>query len=366
VKPCTSQSFISSFNRSSWRAGLSQCIQPPCNLLQMVPGCPLLFLLCFTANVHADTAPGGGAPPSPPPAKTAPAGSAKRSDLVLERANALREAANLLEKAHEAKGRGSRSYAEELFSSAEAIVGPEALSSLALTFREGAPPRFQTPLTRMPADSPPQPVMAGSSDDDEPPRPKPGSLRGVLHHEGKAGSTLAVVTLEQVGGKAKYPSPKRRVMEQRGREFAPHVLVVPVGSTVVFPNFDGVFHNVFSRSQAKPFDLGLYRGGQAREIVFEKEGVVQIGCNLHDNMSGYVVVVSTPNYSVTDAAGNFRFRSLQPGKYRLRVWSERSSTMLVRDVIVKPGGNSIDLSVLADRSSRVTADKFGAPRGKGP
>ena len=81
-------------------------------------------------------------------------------------------------------------------------------------------------------------------------------------------------------------------MEQRNREFAPHILAVPVGSTVAFPNFDTIYHNVFSRSEAAPFDLGIYSNGQSRELTFDKDGIVRLGCNLHSNMSAYVVVVS--------------------------------------------------------------------------
>jgi plastocyanin len=328
----------------------------------------MFVLLAVAAEMRAQAAPTEDYAVTPAkPAEAPHAEPVKTLDPVAERAEALREAASLLEKAGAAQKRGNRSYAEQLFSSAETILGPEALAGLALLFREGAPPRMHTPLVVMPKDSPPQPATMGNSDDDEPPpKPKPGSLKGTLHLEGRAGRSVSVVTLEPVGGKVKRPSPRHRVMEQRDRDFAPHVLVVPVGSTVAFPNFDGIFHNVFSRSELKPFDLGLYRNGQAREMVFDKEGVVQIGCNLHDNMSAYVVVVSAPSYSVTDSAGNFHFRSLQPGKYRLRAWSERSTTPLVREVMIKSGGNSVDLSLVADRASQVATDKFGAPRGKKP
>ena len=103
---------------------------------------------------------------------------------------------------------------------------------------------------------------------------------------------FGLVTLEPASGKWKPRAPKRHVMEQRSREFNPHVMAISVGSTVAFPNFDTVFHNVFSTSPLGAFDLGIYKPGEAREFTFAKEGIVRLGCNLHANMSAYIVVVS--------------------------------------------------------------------------
>ena len=94
------------------------------------------------------------------------------------------------------------------------------------------------------------------------------------------------------------------MIEQRGREFLPHVMAIPVGSTVSFPNFDTVFHNVFSTSPLGAFDLGIYKQGEAREFTFTKEGIIRLGCNLHANMSAYIAVVSAPAYVVTDDHGH--------------------------------------------------------------
>lgn len=326
--------------------------------------CNLITILGLALTTLADEKSASVAPgPAPTPAPATTAASAPPSPAA-ERAEALREAASLLDKAGAALARGNRSYAEQLFSSAELIVGIDALKEIALVFREGAPPRITTPLLTLPKDSPKQPALAGASDEDEPPaKPKPGSLTGTLRIEGKGGISIGVVTLEPQNGRFRKPAPRRKVIEQRERDFAPHVLVVPVGSTVVFPNFDSVYHNVFSRSDAKMFDLGMYRNGQAREVTFDKEGVVSLGCNLHENMSANVVVVSSPYYSVTDAAGNFRFRSMEPGKYKLRAWQEGNSTPLVRDVEIKPGANTVSLSGTA-ASTAAKTDKFGVARGK--
>jgi len=136
---------------------------------------------------------------------------------------------------------------------------------------------------------------------------------------------------------------------------------VPVGSTVSFPNFDSIYHNVFSRSESKPFDLGLYQRGQARELVFDREGIVRIGCNLHANMSATVVVVSAPHYAITDRRGRFFFRSLEPGRYRLRAYGERGSEPTTQEIVVNPGENSVSVA-LADGPIGPLADKFGRPR----
>ena len=318
---------------------------------------------------------GWGSPQVPPPAAGPPATSpspgdpaAKPSDPVVERSRALREAADLLDKAGAARTRGSRNFAEQLFSSAELIVGPESVSDLAPLFREGAPPRINTPLKPIPKDATPQPATVGNSDDDEPaPKPQKGSLSGTLQYEGSAaGDAIGVVMLEPASGKFRRRRPQERIMEQRNRSFGPHVLVIPVGSTVAFPNFDTIYHNVFSRSDAKSFDLGLYKAGQEREVTFDKEGVVRLGCNLHANMQGYIVVSASPYYTATDATGRFTFRSLEPGKYRLRAWSERSAQLVTREIEIKPDKNTLTLSLTADAAAGLGPDKFGVPRGKKP
>lgn len=294
---------------------------------------------------------------NPPPAP-AP------SDPIAERAQAITEAASLLQKAGQARSRGNRNFAEQLFSSAEIILGPEALAELAPLFREGAPPRINTPLKVLPKDTPPQPAVVGSSDEEDKAeeKPKRGMLSGVLVIDGKPLEGRGVVTLEPWSGKFRKRTPRTRVMEQRNREFAPKLLVVPVGSTVQFPNFDTIYHNVFSRSEAQPFDLGIYKNGQTRELVFEKEGIVRLGCNLHANMSAYVVVVGAPHYAISDDKGLFSFKSLEPGKYRLRAWSERTTKPREQMIEIKPQRNSVTVSLPADAPSGAT-DKFGVARG---
>jgi hypothetical protein len=123
---------------------------------------------------------------------------------------------------------------------------------------------------------------------------------------------------------------------------------------------------VFSLSPSRAFDLGIYRNGETRGVTFDHEGIVRIGCNLHANMSAHLVVVAAAHYVVTDTAGHFRFRSLAPGKYRLRAWTEDTPSPLTQIVEVRAGENTLDLSMARIASAGPGTDKFGHPRGKTP
>jgi plastocyanin len=126
-----------------------------------------------------------------------------------------------------------------------------------------------------------------------------------------------------------YASPEGRemptvartaVMDQKNKTFVPHVLPVQVGASVKFPNSDDIQHQVYSFSPAKTFNLPLYKGTPANPIVFTAPGVVTLGCNIHDTMNGYVVVVETPYFEKSESSGRVEFRNLPAGKYVVRVW----------------------------------------------
>ncbi len=104
------------------------------------------------------------------------------------------------------------------------------------------------------------------------------------------------------------------------KEFTPKVLVVPVGTAVSFPNRDTVRHHVYSFSPTKTFELKLYTGTAASPVVFDKPGIAVMGCNIHDNMTAWVVVVETPFFALGDAKGVITLRDVPAGNYRLRVW----------------------------------------------
>lgn len=288
---------------------------------------------------------------------------------VGDRATILRDAADQLDKAGRALASGNKSVAEYLFSTAELEVGPEALAALAPLFRDGAPPRVATAPVKFDPTEGPQPKVFGSSEaEDEkekvPPPRVEGSLTGVVQIDGKPlVGAFGLVTLEPASGKWKSRTPKHLVVEQRGREFSPHLMAISTGSTVSFPNFDNVFHNVFSTSPTGAFDLGLYKSGEAREYTFPKEGIIRLGCNLHANMSAYIAIVAAPAYVVTDETGHYAFKHLEPGKYKMKVWSERSKAPIAQEITIKQGQNSVDVGVSADAPTGPQPDKFGGKRG---
>ena len=156
-----------------------------------------------------------------------------------------------------------------------------------------------------------------------------------------------VVWLEPVGnGHAPVPAPARRAeIVQKDKRFSPHVLAVPVGTQVDFPNFDPIFHNAFSSFSGQPFDVGLYPPGTSRSVTFRRDGVVRVFCNIHQTMSAVIVVVKTPWYAVTNARGGFQIAGVPPGDYRLRVFYERAPAdelkTLERKVTVD--GDAVDL-----------------------
>ena len=118
------------------------------------------------------------------------------------------------------------------------------------------------------------------------------------------------------------PRPK---LAQKGKSFSPHLLVVPVGTVVDFPNRDPIFHNVFSLFEGKRFDLGLYESGSSRAVHFNRPGISYIFCNIHPEMTAIVVVTATRYFGVSDSRGQVSIPKVPAGRYALRVWYERSS-----------------------------------------
>jgi plastocyanin len=152
----------------------------------------------------------------------------------------------------------------------------------------------------------------------------------VLDREGKAAAETpdfsnAVVWLKPAksGPQPSAPEHRKFEMRQQNKRFDPHVLAVPAGSIVSFPNLDPFFHNVFSMFDGKRFDLGLYEAGASHSVTFDRAGVCYIFCNVHPEMSGVVVVMDTPYYTVTGKKGNFTIENLPAGLYFLSVWHER-------------------------------------------
>ncbi|MBZ5631584.1 MAG: carboxypeptidase regulatory-like domain-containing protein [Acidobacteriia bacterium] len=116
------------------------------------------------------------------------------------------------------------------------------------------------------------------------------------------------------------------IMEQQKRRFSPDLVVIPAGSPVSFPNFDPIFHNVFSLSKAKSFDLGNYPKGQTRMVTFPKSGIVAVYCHLHPNMTGTIVVTPSQWGVRVDAAGQYSLANVPPGKYTIVAWHKTGGT----------------------------------------
>jgi plastocyanin len=132
----------------------------------------------------------------------------------------------------------------------------------------------------------------------------------------------AVVTARPLDGPAKRPAPVRAIVDQVDRAFAPDLLVIPVGSTVEFPNSDSVSHQIYSFSPAKRFKLPLYRGKPYPPVQFDQAGVVTLGCNIHDDMLAYLVVTDAPYFGRTDKSGAWS-AEVPRGRYRVSIWHPR-------------------------------------------
>jgi len=128
-------------------------------------------------------------------------------------------------------------------------------------------------------------------------------------------------------------------MAQQDTSFAPAVIVVPAGTTVRFPNHDTFFHNVFSYSKTKRFDLGRYPKGESKTVTFDAPGGVSVFCEIHKWMRGAILVVDNPYYAAVNADGSFDLPNVPPGKYKVSVWhAERGKKTF--DVVVPESGNA--------------------------
>jgi hypothetical protein len=197
---------------------------------------------------------------------------------------------------------------------------------------------------------------------EEPPKPPPNvTVAGTVSGGGSNGPGGAVVTLRGQGFLPKI-TPITRLYLQKDKQFVPHVMAVPIGSTINFRNEDEIFHNVFSLSSAASFDTGLHKAGVETPVKFDKPGVVELLCNIHATMLGYLVVVDTPFYAVTDGSGAFQIKNVPPGNYEATVWHENASAPLKRRVTVGEG-TQLSFNVAADkRRNPFPPDKYGKPR----
>jgi hypothetical protein len=177
-----------------------------------------------------------------------------------------------------------------------------------------------------------------------------------------------VVWLKPLGDTLSKPfiPDARYTLAQKNRTFIPHLLVVPVGAQVFFPNLDPFFHNVFSLFDGKRFDLGLYEAGVTKQVTFSREGVSYIFCNIHPEMSAVVLVLSTPLYTTHGTNGVYAIPNVPAGEYEMHVWIEGLTQpaleRMKRRVQVAGDGDlgAVDAST-APREPAEHLNKFGQP-----
>jgi plastocyanin len=131
----------------------------------------------------------------------------------------------------------------------------------------------------------------------------------------------------------------RAKLDQRNEAFVPHVLAIVAGTTVDFPNNDRTYHNVFSFSATRPFDLGRYAVGRSKSIKFDRPGIVRVFCDIHSHMSAFILVFAHRYFSVTDDEGHYRIDNVPPGAYTVIAWNEAAASESRRLVIPESGGD---------------------------
>jgi plastocyanin len=162
-------------------------------------------------------------------------------------------------------------------------------------------------------------------------------------------------------------APESYSMSQQMRSFSPNLLVIPLGSTVSFPNRDPFFHNVFSLFNGKRFDLGLYQSGQTRTVTFNRAGVSYIFCNIHPEMAAIIITLDTPYYATPNPHGDLVFHGVREGGYILHVWSENTSpetlASLRRTIIINSSHTKLEDTVIPVSKNSLDnhVNKFGLP-----
>ena len=162
-----------------------------------------------------------------------------------------------------------------------------------------------------------------------PPRELPDSRRAVVYLESAPSGAFEDI------------EPARLRMDQRNETFIPHVLAVTAGTLVDFPNNDSTYHNVFSLSRAKRFDLGRYARGRSKTVRFDRPGIVRVFCDIHSHMSAFVLVFSHPYHATTEADGRYRIDNIPPGSYTVTVWHE-GQTRDSRTVVIPAQGSLVE------------------------
>lgn len=177
-------------------------------------------------------------------------------------------------------------------------------------------------------------------------------------------SSGVVVWLNPVSSDPPAAKPGHYRLVQKDKSFHPHLLVVPLGSAVDFPNMDPFFHNVFSQFNGKRFDLGLYEEGSNKTVRFDHEGVSYIFCNIHPEMSAVVIALATPYVAVSSPQGEIDLHDVPPGVYELRVWAEgvdsKQLNALTRRERIGPSETDLGVIHLTETGANIAhKNKYG-------
>jgi plastocyanin len=180
----------------------------------------------------------------------------------------------------------------------------------------------------------------------------PSGRRAVDRYQGRSAARVprpvqavpAVVYLEGTPGGERWTGGEAVTLTQSDTLFAPSVVVVPVGGAVVFPNEDSFFHNVFSYSDAKRFDLGRYPQGESKQVVFDRPGVVQVFCEVHEHMRAVILVIESPFHAITADDGTFSIPDVPAGSHRLAVWHPDGQRIVPVEV-AESGTTAVEVSV---------------------
>ena len=159
-----------------------------------------------------------------------------------------------------------------------------------------------------------------------------------------------VIWLDPVSGPPPVPLNRPRAeMVQRNKRFTPHILPIAIGTIVDFPNYDPIYHNAFSNFDGQIFDVGLYPPGSTKSVLFHREGIVRIFCDIHSTMSAVIVVLKSPYFIVSAKSGEFTIANLPPASYRLHVFHERATqpTLDALTRIVDVPAGTVDEGVIS-------------------
>ncbi|HIE27646.1 TPA: hypothetical protein EYP66_10195 [Candidatus Poribacteria bacterium] len=176
-----------------------------------------------------------------------------------------------------------------------------------------------------------------------------------------------VIFIEKVGENKFAPPEEPAILDQRNLVFIPHVMPILVGTKVDFPNNDNVRHNVFSPSKAKKFNLGTYGIGETKSMLFDKPGKISLLCNVHAEMSAFILVLKNPYFAVTDKEGKFsipndkamkaakvseKHKDLPAGKYIIRTWHEKLKNATQEVIVPEEGEVQVELSLTRGKPSK--------------